>query len=490
MSCIERHWEVSAMSCAPWQKVKNFLMDYETTPRVILRSPWLRIPELSSFCIMSMVTIVYYLIYELNVLNHDTITMWPLVEFRPPMKNFWTCSTAMGTCEPDYDKPNTSAYCNKTGNYPCREFSEYEMTEGVAATSELAVALSETTFREHKCLEKSDSCQGWKTTPSSFRQHYVDDFEGNLLKIRTYIKTPHWATAGSDVQSLLKFKGTGEVKRLVPHGANLTTLVDVPQKNFFNSTYERTCGNNTGGRDTCVGTAFGDYISLGILLEAADVTIDENMRKKGFVLHLVCRYSNLDRDDFWAWPWGFKPKLVYEPEVGRYTATDEFSWTEREPRSGNTRDIVTKAALSIRLVPQGAHGRFDLCTLLSKLVIVASLLSISQWLVNNVLTKIYSQLAPLEHVSILYELTTKKKTKECSHFAENDNATTRNTVLEKLEHGGIMMPPLRNSQEYAAIPQGAVLLGSEEPGGNVNDKSVQLVPSINPANRSLFAGSA
>merc|ERR1711963_92022 len=102
--------------------------------------------------------------------------------------------------------------------------------------------------------------------------------------------------------------------------------LEVPNRDFFAGKYPETCGSNTGGRMTCMGTAWGDYIALSVLLEAANITVNDYKRQNGFILQVTCRYSNMDLDDFWSWPWSFKEKLVYEPILGEYAKSDTMSF--------------------------------------------------------------------------------------------------------------------------------------------------------------------
>eukprot|EP00929_Paragymnodinium_shiwhaense_P002846 TRINITY_DN10315_c0_g1_i1.p1 TRINITY_DN10315_c0_g1~~TRINITY_DN10315_c0_g1_i1.p1 ORF type:complete len:542 (+),score=70.94 TRINITY_DN10315_c0_g1_i1:81-1706(+) len=419
----------------PWR----VFTDYEVKQTVVIRSPELRIPELLLFVALILAVFVYDLGYKLHAVEVQPVSVETLLELRPPQRNFWSCKVAVGNCILGYPS-NSPSYCSSDMQGDrCKSLTTADLQpEGQIPSQDMAIVLSETFIEEDKCAENNASCYGWEPRHGSKKDYFTKDPESNLAVIRTNLiadsKTESedaWHSTGSQVQSLIRFRKSGEVKRLIPFVHNgKDEDRSIPYREFFEARYQNRCGEGDGHAGSCMGTPFGDFIGLDVLLKAANYTLTKENRRLGFVLMLNIVFTNCDPQDFWTWPFGFKPKVVYEPRVQAFSQEDfmQFEVTENTTHDRQTHKF--RHVVLIKTSHEGYHARFSLSFLVSQLAIASTILGVSHLIVREVLVLVYKYTKSFKHVGLLFDVATRKVTPHVSQFADVEDAEELFTSLE------------------------------------------------------------
>eukprot|EP00929_Paragymnodinium_shiwhaense_P002847 TRINITY_DN10315_c0_g2_i1.p1 TRINITY_DN10315_c0_g2~~TRINITY_DN10315_c0_g2_i1.p1 ORF type:complete len:501 (+),score=62.11 TRINITY_DN10315_c0_g2_i1:68-1570(+) len=418
----------------------SWLTQFEVKQLVVVRSPELRIPELFLFVVLILAVFVYDLGYKLNAFEVESVSVATLLELRPPQGNFWECKVAEGDCKFAYPE-NTPDYCSSgraVDGWGCTSLTTAELQpQGQIPSQDMAIVLSETFIEETKCDKNTRTCYGWEPKNTGKRDYFAKGPEVNLAVIRTNLiadsKTHSqdpWHSTGSEVQSLLRFRGSGEVKHLKAFKDGGEEDTSIPYLDFFQTRYHASCGNNTGTPGSCMGTPFGDFIGLNVLLDAANYSMSEEDRLRGFVLTLNIVFTNCDPQDFWTWPFGFKPKVVYEPRVQAYSQEDfmQFEVTENTTHDRQTHKFMH--VVLIKTSHEGYHARFSLSFLVSQLAIASTILGVSHLIVKEVLVLAYKYTKSFKHVGLLFDVATRKVTPHVSEFADVEDPEELFTSLE------------------------------------------------------------
>eukprot|EP00928_Gymnodinium_smaydae_P002246 TRINITY_DN10795_c0_g2_i1.p1 TRINITY_DN10795_c0_g2~~TRINITY_DN10795_c0_g2_i1.p1 ORF type:complete len:520 (+),score=54.52 TRINITY_DN10795_c0_g2_i1:68-1627(+) len=440
----------------------RYYTNFEVKPSVVIRSPALRIPELVIFLSMFTGVVIYQLGYKLGMFSVSPVYAVPIVEVRPPQSNFWDCSVAEGTCVFAYKE--RVDYCGKgfesKYHYSCSRLATSELQpEGQVPGDNMALVLSQWRIHEGRCSkdDRPTACYGWKNIDGNRSLHRVvaKDAESNLILLRTTIASGEeggWRTTNSQLQSLLKFRKTGEIKRLPFMLQNGHVDTGSPHRDFFMTSFPHTCGSISGRGDTCMNTPDADFISLRVLLEAADFNLTAEKRLDGFVLQLNAYVTNADPADFWTWPFGFKPKIVYEPVVEKYNAGHDYLQFEddinRIPHNKRRIHIFNRAAL-IKVNIHGEYAEFKISWFFSQLAIASTILGIAHMLVRSGLGLVYSWFRPTKHISLLLEAASKKATPHTEDLCGIDD---EGEMFERLEGGrtGLYRPASLSSDKHRA----------------------------------------
>eukprot|EP00928_Gymnodinium_smaydae_P002244 TRINITY_DN10795_c0_g1_i5.p1 TRINITY_DN10795_c0_g1~~TRINITY_DN10795_c0_g1_i5.p1 ORF type:complete len:496 (+),score=56.46 TRINITY_DN10795_c0_g1_i5:73-1560(+) len=424
--------------------ISDYYTNFEVKPSVVIRSPALRIPELVIFWSMFTGVVIYQLGYKLGMFFASPVHAVPVVEFRAPQSNFWSCSVAEGDCVFAYKE--TVDYCGKDVeskyNYSCKRLAIPDLLPyGQVPGDSVALVLSQSRIRERHCSkdDQPTECYGWERIHGNRSVHHrvAQDVESNLVLLRTTVASGGeggWRSTNSQLQSLLKFRKTGEIKRLPLLLKNGHEDKESPYSAFFMNSFPQTCGSTSGGGDTCMNNPYADWFSLRVLLEAADFNLTAQKRLDGFVLQLNAYVTNADPVDFWTWPFGFKPKIVYEPVVQKYSGGHEYLQFEGVLHhshfdEGQRMHVFNRAAL-IKVSMHGNYAEFKISWFFAQLAVASTILSVAHMLVKSGLGYAYSWYRPTKHISLLLQAASTKATPHTEDLCEIDDQAKMFEVLE------------------------------------------------------------
>jgi len=388
------------------------LLDFRVTPVVVVRSRWLRIPEIIFF-LLSTLFMASYFVWNLHMMDHQNVEVGPMVEARDPTANFWNCSTMNGNCMLSYQL-EPPEYCDADATHlPCVWMPLIDvLPDSVKPDPGLMIGLSQVSVKQKSC-KASHRCSGWYRDMSTRKEVLIRGSENILIKLRADIHTERFVINQNGVQSLLRFHD-GKLKRLLPLGTTPSMIKPVPSFDFFERRYPEVCGNSLGYGDFCSGSTWGDFVALSVLLEAAGANpLDLEKRRTGFVLQLRILYTNAE--DFWQWPIGFKPRIIYEPVLQNYSTDDTVLFQRLRPSQGEssagTVEIIK--CVFLKSVSLGTHVEWSTEKALTDLAIAVTLLKISHSIVNILAPIAYKTTQSLKHVAVLHSVAAHSATPVC-----------------------------------------------------------------------------
>jgi hypothetical protein len=300
-------------------------------------------------------------------------------------------------------------------------------------------------------------CKHVLTNVDKVDEIFVQGIENFNLKLRPYLYSDYfdgWQEDGSKVQSLLR-SHDGSISRLVPYGSSLHSEHHVADKEYWEEKYPTPCGANNGGPGTCVGTAWGDYISLAILLKAAGVNIAHEQRERGFVMELEVQYTNLQ--DTWSWPWQLpqlRQKIVYVPRVAEAAYQDTISFYDAFKYDEDQDDpehhfFRINNCLMVRIRKRGTHGEFDIFRVLMEVTVVTTAFHLANFAVRRGLSKVYQQCKQVSHVYYLQEIATRRQTPMCDEFSGAD----AHVIQSALDRGGLHSQLVSRNGKGDSVPE-------------------------------------
>jgi len=391
--------------------------DYRTPHFVIIRSKWLRIPEL---CLKGILLLIFmsYIVIPLHFMRKDPVTQSRTLDLEPPISDWWNsdCTWLKGDCE--IVVPNETE-CDKNFSSclpaPLHE-SAISPKGGAVQGGSVSVAFSE--FRTVEACAKSEisRCTSFKKGHAENRS--FSGVDTLLLFVRHRFETATWTQSGAEVQGLLEFADGSEPRRLRDKVSNSAVISD---EAFLAQRFPDFCGSDNGnGSDTCMSTQAGDYMSIGLLLKAANMSID-TIRVHGGAMELGLTFTNMDMSDFWSYPIGPKAKYVYRPReqlLGFNEGSQDIFWTELEDITETSQRKVVKPCLLIAVNFKGERGVFDWLTLMTRLTVCSAALALSHFVVDNILVTLYKRSESMKHVHALFEVYKQKESPEDETFFE------------------------------------------------------------------------
>jgi len=314
----------------------------------------------------------------------------------------------------------------------CEAFDAYAALPKFWPLSDtIGIEMARTEYLERRpCYADGTCTETWEPVPGT-RTVYSLGFTDTLLKIRHHFSAGDWEVTGTDVQSLLQLANETSPRRL----PNSNIGKPIPSEEHFETHYPLRCGGDSGGRDSCMSTSWGDYINLQTLLAASNMTIDKATMLRGAIMRLEIEFTNIDSVDFWTWPWGPKPKLIVYPSQvrssdhdiaeqiiveypalpwrGKDAVAESVSSQTYSSRLGTERLIKHKRMLLIKTASRGSYGRFSYSSFLMHFVVCSAIVLYAKTIVNEGLIRIYGMFADLRHVTLLHQAETLKVTPTC-----------------------------------------------------------------------------
>lgn len=417
------------------------LLDFRVSPVVVVRSKWLRIPEVFLFFVASLFMAGYF-IYNLHIMEHQAVEVGPMVEARDPTTNFWNCSTMNGDCVLSYQH-EPPEYCDANATHlPCVFMPLIDvLPDSVKPDPSLMIGMSKVSVKQKSC-KASHSCSGWYRDMATRKEVLIRGSENILIKLRADIHTEKFVVNQNGIQSLLRFHD-GKIKRLLPLGKTPSIINPVPSFDFFERRYPEVCGNSLGYGDFCSGSTWGDFIALSVLLDAAGANpIDLKKRRTGFVLQLRMSYTNVV--DFWHWPIGFKPRLIYEPFLQNYSTDDTVLFQRLRPSQDGSSGTIVEIikCVFLKSMTIGSHGEWSIEKALTDLAIALTLLKISHSIVNVLAPIVYRATLSLRHVAVLHNVAAVSTTPSCDtlHGLHGD-VQMRRKISTHLHTETALVPP-------------------------------------------------
>eukprot|EP00931_Biecheleriopsis_adriatica_P081214 TRINITY_DN5454_c0_g1_i1.p1 TRINITY_DN5454_c0_g1~~TRINITY_DN5454_c0_g1_i1.p1 ORF type:complete len:482 (+),score=44.58 TRINITY_DN5454_c0_g1_i1:89-1534(+) len=415
----------------------RFLTNFYTPQLVVIRSKKLRVPELSITCGF-LLAAAYFFVRNLRCFDRVDVFASTMVTLRPPS----TCSLVEnvetpGQCREIRQRISDFPECqslpqNVTG---CKVVSSEELASfSRTAGQGTMIALSITEYLEEACAEES-TCF-WRAVGAPGATYYAAGVENTMVHLRAQFKHQDGSQNLFDTQGFLQFWNETE-PRLIPNAMTERTgghyFAD-----FFEDKYRsHVCGDGIlqKGR-TCASTDDGDFYSVGLLLEAANISL-QSIRTRGQGLILNIDFSDLDVDDFWSHPIGPKPKYVIRPHPFELAHGDSLDEQDIRKLDANHRRVYIKPCLKILMEHlTGQHAHFSLFRLVSIMVIFGTAASIGSGVVNSLLTKcIFRHCSNLFHVYEMHNLAKYKCTTDDETFKQHrQEGTLRQTEEGEYNH--------------------------------------------------------
>jgi len=412
-------------------RLDNFLTEFVTEKKTVIRSKSLRIPEIIvNVCLITGV-LGYYLVYKLNFFverNDLSPDVRPI--YAPAYENWWTCSSKAGTCQYDVPEPDTLDYCMEEHDYSFWDEAKkttvnkkiridcnpLDMDDGF---KEKAGELWITTHKASVLEEKRGDV--WRQVPGSGAREFASGAEqiiifhgtlprglgvnastlGHLQGFLKYANEPdgkarriprakqgEWLSADA-THAALKYDWASRYPSVAVSGN------DSKPQFFFNST----------GCFQVAEEGSGMYCHLPELLMAAGVDLDaQDMREYGMTLDVRLSLTNADVHDFWSWPIGRKSKYVIEASASWGSNAAMYA-KYRYHESGNSRTRTDHYGINLIMSPESSWAEFSISGLVATLVIAAGVLKYANTFVTDVLVKTYETVPEnfgYGHVSRLY----------------------------------------------------------------------------------------
>ena len=95
-------------------RLDNFLTEFVTEKKAVIRSKSLRIPEIIVNACLVTGVLGYHLVYELNFfVERNDLSPDVRPNLYPTFRNWWGCTLADGSCRYDVPEPDTLEYCTE-----------------------------------------------------------------------------------------------------------------------------------------------------------------------------------------------------------------------------------------------------------------------------------------------------------------------------------------------------------------------------------------
>jgi hypothetical protein len=301
---------------------------YYSSKKVAIQSRALKLPFvcLNFFAICGIVG--YELIYKLQFMKAVTSVGDTVVSVFPPLSNFWNCTNVDTDCE--YRSINSShyEYCSLDQNFSNIPFfggCQYVDSRVVAPLKYTRAIFIATSVR--RIQQKRVPCElknrPWVATNDE--TFFITAIEDYMVKIRHSTASSAFEDGCSnfEMQGFVRFgsETNNTVKKFPCHtgarNANCTGRT-LGLSSLWDA-YDD-CGNcQAGDRSLCSSSEWGDLLSVGKILEAAGVSLDETAdaladggwpkRLKG--TSIVMEVVATNEKDYWSHPF-FTMKYSYE----------------------------------------------------------------------------------------------------------------------------------------------------------------------------------
>jgi len=357
------------------------------------KSSTLRVAELASGAVLFSVVLVYYIL-QLHVLFKSHFAISSTMALQAPMTDWYHCSTIQGTCKQQFDLVSEDPFC-KDGTNKCTQAAETFLLPGGInmPSAHLDVATSFVNLGKTSCLGTTCTAQASQVAQQSGprERRYIAGLDYFNIKFNHLFVSPEWSIASPYLQGFVQYKNESKPRRITfmnESEPKTNELWEDRTAGYWEGAYPDLCGGtreqakDASGRFTCMNTPWGDYISIGVLLEAAgltDTTNNKTLRKDGAMLRLELVFTDMDFSDFWCydgiwWQWplcvGRKKKYVLKPTLGAYGHDGKSFFEDFESVGGSPpRERFVKTCIHAHLDARGTHGTYSLGKFLLDLIV-------------------------------------------------------------------------------------------------------------------------
>jgi hypothetical protein len=405
--------------------------DYRTTKMVRVQSPWLRGPQLILQSLILVYFVIFKVAYQLNFLKLSPIITQPLMQVEQPSTNFHTCTDIDEDCDDELRSLSDYEYCSNSmyNHTPCSHFDVHEV-QPVKYQDQLFVATHFRYIKQQHCSEEDlflesgarnlRKCKSLWNSKNEEKSMLVAGAEEFQLILKHSIISPKTGQmwSGVEMQGFLQ-DHDGHTTRLACYGVE-----SCPSTASWNETYAP-CGTSVPGLDTCFSGTRGDVISLGRLLKAAGVSLDDpdgRYRTHGVALVIEVGYLNTDPVDFWTWPWGVTNKYIYKVRRLPFEDQSRFKITQWHHLTTERQERILYSSWGI-LFMMSSHGMLGYVDPVNLIVMVAAcmtMLNFADIFIKKVLLRIYSNVPCFHHVYETYAYYSQDFTPPCSELKEKD----------------------------------------------------------------------
>lgn len=356
----------------------------------------------------------FTLIYKLEFLAPSTGSGSAVVELIPPLNNFWECADIDVDCTFLPLDKEVFRYCRDKTTFHGVSGCTYLKNDDIPSFKYSTTTFVPTSLTLIKQTRKPfhDQNRTWETMDVTTK--YVVGIEQYMLKIRTffYSQACNKGCTSYEMQGFLQ-KNDGYVSKVAcaTHNRRHSRCEsDATVKRWDDVSG---CGTDRAGTsEMCSATAWGDYISVGKILEAANITLDDldgtgtlPTRLKGTAMLMGITYENSDVREFWSSPIGRKWKYTYSfHEVPMHgLESNEYKRIAHTPGT-DERIILKYTGFQIIASLRGNLRVFDWFHAFLALFVSMSAIAVANMVVERILLKLYMATSWGRHASAMFDI--------------------------------------------------------------------------------------
>eukprot|EP00441_Pelagodinium_beii_P001593 CAMPEP_0197687114 /NCGR_PEP_ID=MMETSP1338-20131121/103535_1 /TAXON_ID=43686 ORGANISM="Pelagodinium beii, Strain RCC1491" /NCGR_SAMPLE_ID=MMETSP1338 /ASSEMBLY_ACC=CAM_ASM_000754 /LENGTH=499 /DNA_ID=CAMNT_0043269163 /DNA_START=12 /DNA_END=1511 /DNA_ORIENTATION=- len=422
-------------------RILAHLAHYEVPRMIRIKAPPLQVPNLV-FQIVGVLGVAQWLFWNLHFMQFLHVTESnSFVELTSPQKNFAYCHDADIDCDDvgrKSEEPTSFSYCSedakehfseKAARYffkdsyrssgdplheysedrwdkdaprtmlpACHKFDKHDLLRDKSHGQLLVTAI--TTLDQERCAD--DACL-WQN--KGIDVVFVENIERFFIKLRHNIQTEDESEYFNSVAGFILQNGEEHLlpceKEKEESGAcsiELSSWKEFPD-----------CGED------CFSTGFADFIPLKTLLEAADISLDQELTGGGNLTRrwwgtnvlLDIEYSNINSWDFWLnwWP---KPHMRYTYNVSKL---DDYATHAETSHNGegqvktavsHKRQLVRYSGVNLIVRVHGQVAQFYLNYFLRTMAVFVVVIQIAVSLVDTLVLRCYRCLPGFTHLPAMY----------------------------------------------------------------------------------------
>jgi len=382
----------------------DFLFTDYTTPKVsVLRSPWLRTPELLLQLLVVAYIVGFRLCWCLSFFVPEEVIGHITTEVRPSVVDT-ECNDINVDCISLEVDMASYAYCHKDSIAQLENFN----VTGCTKVDYLDAGPAQSIGSAFVTTMMSEYRQNWTEGGGRiWSNDYIDrKFVAGIDQYRFWMRP-----------ALLNFDHRGAAAFLRHHNGTLFRMPcyrdQCAHEEMF--TDVPTCGTADQGSEVCASTNVVDEISVRKLLEFANVSLEDvhegngvPKRYVGTALALSVEYTDMDPWDFWRWPFGRKAKYIYSVQELKNTQSKynntryQFSQHYRSNHDGTKRRVDHHAGVLVLISPHGHFGTFSMAHFFITLTVSVAMLQVAKIFVNSILARVYSFIPGVRHVHAMH----------------------------------------------------------------------------------------
>jgi len=415
----------------------NFVTEFSTNRRTVIRSKWLRIPELFICACLLAVVLGYHMVMKLDFLMSVPVESYFRITSLNPWKDWWGCATELGTCRAALPDKHKQRFCTepmmvstwdsesrKKVLTPRNVSCQYIDLQTNVLQSPVSIMLATATSTKREYLEGGEGGI-WEGIPQQHNFNFIVGGEEQMIRLEGTVRD----TSLDNLQGFLKFSHMPVPQRI--RCAAEGEWLDSCNTSFSAHWQSRYPEGDPVGKPTmssdmeeCASLAgSGIQCPLRVLLKAAGVDLDEevddtgSLRKKGVSLQLHVQLTNADPHDYWNWqrPWltGPKQKYIITARVNKVGVVPMFTTFSDDEgnivgqylsRNMTHRKRVDQYGIHLSLVMSTTLKEFRHTYFLTVLLILFAIFNNAEFIVSRGLVKLYRYFGDTtKHVSLLFD---------------------------------------------------------------------------------------